>query len=128
MAEVYQLKVNGKEITLGKGPDADDEFASLKELQSWPSFNGFAFIEAQIGNQTCFISFPISNQLTPSNWESKIRQFVQTKNIPWPVFGCSMYEGRTIVGLLDHNVMLSDGHSLPFKYSKITFIKLNNLQ
>jgi hypothetical protein len=65
--EVYQLKANGKDITLGKGPNADDAFVSKKELQSWPSFNGFAFIEAKIGNQTCFISFPISNQLTQSN-------------------------------------------------------------
>ena len=35
MAEVYQLKVNGKDITLGKGPDADDAFVSFKELSNF---------------------------------------------------------------------------------------------
>jgi hypothetical protein len=31
--EVYQLKANGKNITLGKGPDADDAFVSKKEAR-----------------------------------------------------------------------------------------------
>lgn len=31
--EVYQLKVNNATITLGKGPDADDAFVSVKECQ-----------------------------------------------------------------------------------------------
>lgn len=31
--EVYQLKVNNTTITLGKGPDADDAFISIKECK-----------------------------------------------------------------------------------------------
>lgn len=33
--EVYQLKVNDKEIKLGKGPNAEDEFVSFKELSNF---------------------------------------------------------------------------------------------
>lgn len=32
--EVYQLKVNGKGVKLGKGPNAEDEFTSFKDLKT----------------------------------------------------------------------------------------------
>lgn len=36
--EVYQLKVNDEPIKLGKGPNAEDEFVSFRELQALPIY------------------------------------------------------------------------------------------
>ena len=48
--EVYQLKVNNKEITLGKGSDADDAFISIKEATSM-TISAFAYFSIQIEEQ-----------------------------------------------------------------------------
>lgn len=46
--EVYQLKVvNQDKIKLGKGPDADDEFTSFKDL-GLSAIVGFMYLPVQI--------------------------------------------------------------------------------
>lgn len=94
--EVYQLKVNNKEITLGKGSDADDAFISIKEATSM-TISAFAYFSIQIEEQDA--SWGIVHVCIPgfSHWTSAadVEKFLDDHisfhqyNEGWPVLNCS---------------------------------------
>ena len=60
--EVYQLKVNNKKIKLGKGINADDEFASISDVH-YKTISGFAYLNITLTKtgEKLQIIFPVTS-------------------------------------------------------------------
>ena len=66
--EVYQLKVNNEAIKLGKGPDANDEFASISDVH-YKTVSGFAYLDVVLLNsqESVQIVFPVTSAFNAAN-------------------------------------------------------------
>lgn len=66
--EVYQFKVNNKEIKLGKGINADDEFASISDVH-YKTISGFAYLDVVLltTEEPITIVFPITSAFNETN-------------------------------------------------------------
>lgn len=124
--EVYQLQVNGDPIKLGKGPDADDEFASIADIH-YKTVSGFAYLDVVLSNsqEAVQIVFPVTSAFNTANWSNIIGLITQDDR-PWPILGgWSQNLNRPLTGLLKNRIIDGTGEKHPFIKSNITFVWFN---
>ena len=66
--EVYQLKVNNEKVKLGKGINADDEFASISDVY-YKTISGFAYLDVVLltSQEPITIVFPVTSAFNENN-------------------------------------------------------------
>ena len=92
--EVYQLRVNDYPIKLGKGSDADDEFASIKEVEL-STIGGFMYLPVEVQKQSVVLILPVTKNFK-NNWQSALQALGATSTSPWPIISVCAYQDKPI--------------------------------
>lgn len=125
--EVYQLKVNNEKVKLGKGINADDEFASISDVH-YKTISGFAYLDVVLltSQEPITIVFPVTSAFNENNWGNIISVITQNK-LPWPILGgWSQSLKLPLTGLLKDAIVDGTGAKHSFSNQKISFIWLKN--